>query len=266
MLNATQRAEWDRDGFVVIPGFADENTCEAMLADVIEAVRCVADGGSIAPSFVMPEARAVPNATQPEDHVSKLFRVHREREVFKRFACDRRLLGLIGDLIGGDIDCFLSQFIFKVPGAMGQPWHQDAHYFPFDRGPQIGVWLAITDTTLENGPLWVLPGSHAEPVHDVITDPRKDANYGYVEIVDHDTGSEIPVLLGRGDLLLFHSHLFHKSTDNVSGGRRAAMVYHYADSNTVDRSKEENGFVPPNIDWMPVVRAGTPVASGAVGE
>ena len=43
-----------------------------------------------------------------------------------------------------------------------------------------------------------------------------------------------PVLMDPGDLLLFDSHLMHRSTDNESAGIRAAMVFHYAATGTVD--------------------------------
>ena len=52
--------------------------------------------------------------------------------------------------------------------------------------PGRGIWLAVTRATLANGCLHVLPGSHVEPVHEHVPDPRPGANYGYVEIVDHD--------------------------------------------------------------------------------
>lgn len=58
---------------------------------------------------------------------------------------------------------FQSQFIWKNPGAWGQPWHQDTYYFHFDKGPHIGVWLALTEATVENGCLSVLPGTHRDP-------------------------------------------------------------------------------------------------------
>ena len=49
----------------------------------------------------------------------------------------------------------------------------------------------------------------------------------------------------QGDLLLFDSHLMHRSTDNVSGGIRAAMVYHYCRAGTVDRGESRiNDFLP----------------------
>jgi len=65
---------------------------------------------------------------------------------------------------------------------------------------------------------------------------------------------EQPVTMAPGDLLVFHSHLMHRSTDNVSEHKRAAMVFHYATAGTVDQSQERWGFTPPNIDWMPVRR------------
>ena len=75
----------------------------------------------------------------------------------------------------------------------------------------------------------------------------------------HDMSAERVVLLQPGDLLLFHSNLMHRSTDNASDFMRAAMVYHYGEAETVDRSQERFGFTPPNIDWMPVLRGGRPV-------
>ena len=58
----------------------------------------------------------------------------------------------------------------------------------------------------------------------------------------------VPVLMEPGDLLVFHSQLMHRSHDNVSGGIRAAMVYHYAERGTVDQSDRAS----PINDWMPV--------------
>ena len=253
-LSDDQRAGWERDGFCFVRAFATGELLRAMEDRVVTLARRQASGESIGAAYVVPEGEIAGDAKQPEDALSKLFRVHRHERVFRDFARDPRLLARVADLLGPDLDCFLSQFIFKNPGALGQPWHQDAFYFPFDRGPQVGAWLAVSAATEDNGPLWVLPGSHTEPVHPVVPDRRTHANYAYVEIVDHDMEGARPVLMEPGDLLLFHSHLMHCSTDNHSNSRRAAMVYHYASAGTVDNSQEKWGMTPPNIDWMPVRR------------
>jgi ectoine hydroxylase-related dioxygenase (phytanoyl-CoA dioxygenase family) len=259
VLSESQQQSWRDLGYFVVEGFADAATCQSMKEGVVDLIRRADAGEDIRPSFIQNESKVAQGTVRPEDKVSKVFRIHRELEIFRSFARDERLLDLLQGLLGPDFDCFLSQFIFKLPGAIGQPWHQDAFYFAFDRGPQIGVWLAVTDARMDNGPLWVLSGSHGEPVHAVVPDPREHANFGYVEIVDHDTSAEQALLMKAGDLLVFHGHLFHKSTDNESNDLRAAMVYHYASADTVDQSMEKLGFVPPNMDWMPVRRSGAAV-------
>lgn len=263
-LSTAQRRDWKEHGFFIVENFADEETCRSMQERVVELARRADAGESIQPAFIQAEQRISSQAVRPEEKVSKVFRIHREVPVFRDFACDPRLGDLMEDLLGPDIDCFLSQFIFKMPGALGQPWHQDAFYFHFDRSPQVGVWLAVTDAELQNGPLWVLSGSHEEPVHEVVPDAREYANFGYVEIVDHDTRAEEVVLMRAGDLLIFHSHLFHRSTDNESDQMRAAMVYHFASAATRDLSLEKVGFVLPNTDWMPVRRRSGGPAEGSL--
>jgi phytanoyl-CoA hydroxylase len=225
-----------RDGFVRLEAFADRGTCAAMLDRVVAIARERAAGAG-GPQLVLPEANlADREAELPEELVSKVFKLHRDT-VFEAFARSTEVTDLVADLVAPRLDCFLSQFIFKNPGAWGQPWHQDSYYFPFEPArPILGVWLAVTEATLENGCLHVLPGSHHEPVHEHIPDRRPGANYGYVEIVDHDMTAAQPVLMQPGDLLLFDSHLMHRSTDNVSAGIRAAMVYHYAATGTVERT------------------------------
>jgi ectoine hydroxylase-related dioxygenase (phytanoyl-CoA dioxygenase family) len=228
-LDADAYAE---QGFVRIPGFASKSVCDAMLQRVIAIARQQASGDGVGDALVLPEANLQGTPGLPEALVSKIFKLHRDT-VFAEFASSAEVLGLVAPLLGDRLDCFLSQFIFKNPGAWGQPWHQDSYYFPFEPArPICGVWLAVTEATLENGCLHVLPGSHTEPVHEHIPDRRPGANYGYVEIVDHDMAASVPVLMDPGDLLVFDSHLMHRSTDNVSVGIRAAMVFHYAATGT----------------------------------
>jgi ectoine hydroxylase-related dioxygenase (phytanoyl-CoA dioxygenase family) len=85
-------------------------------------------------------------------------------------------------------------------------------------------------------------------VHRHVRDRRPGALQGYMEIVDHDMEKAVPVLMEAGDLLVFHSHLMHCSSDNVSSGRRAAMVYHCTEHGTRDL----NPSPTPVQDWMPL--------------
>ncbi len=258
---ATALREEGQPGFVRYDGFADPAVGRSMLDAVVGIARAAAAGKDVSPAIVMKESQPGFRGAEPEDLVSKIFKLHR-RGPFRAFLSDPRVVRILVDAIGPDVDCFLSQFIFKNPGAWGQPWHQDSYYFPFEPArPVAALWLAVTEATLENGCLHVLPGSQAEPVHAHVPDARPGSLYGYVEIVDHDMGASEPCLLSPGDLIVFDSHLMHRSTDNVSDGLRAAMVWHFAQSGTIDLGMELGGkrVRSPVNDWMPAVRAGESV-------
>src|SRR5947199_121348 len=110
-----QRHSWERDGFFRIEGFAEPAVCDAMLDRVIDIARRFSAGERVAPALITPEQnlRAEGRSGQPEDLVSKIFRLHRDT-VFHEFAVDQELSELMASLLDvDDITCFLSQFIFK---------------------------------------------------------------------------------------------------------------------------------------------------------
>jgi phytanoyl-CoA hydroxylase len=248
-LTAAERAHYDEHGYVKLPGFAGPDVCERMLDRVVEITRAHAAGtpapgsrgsGPATAGLVLPESNLAGRPGRPEELASKVFTLHRE-DVFGGFAASPPVTGLLADLIGDGIDCFLSQFIFKNPGAWGQPWHQDSWYFSFEPArPVVGVSLAVTEATPHNGCLHVVPGSHRDPVHEHVPDRRAGANFGYVEIVDRAMDGAEAMPMAPGDLLVFDSHLVHRSGDNKTSGLRAAMTYHFAATGTVDRG---NGIV-----------------------
>lgn len=252
-LTAEQRAGWDRDGFFILPGFAERPVLDAMVDRIVELAQLL-EQPDRRPDLIATPEKVLDGQIDPERRLSKIFRLMRTEPVFRDFATDSRLLPILADLIGPDVACFLSQFIFKNPGALGQPWHQDNYYFRMRPLPQVALWLACSASTLDNGPLWVVPGSHNEAIHDAEPDTREDAGLFYVEITTADTRSEQVVLMDPGDLLVFHSHLRHRSTDNRSDDRRAAMVYHYA-------HPDSTGPFTFNQDWVDVLRDGVPVTA-----
>src|SRR5215469_903285 len=138
MLTEAQQVSWETRGFFIVPQFAAHEVCPAMLARAIEIARLASAGNPPGRALVTAEAKPNPDARNPEDRVSKIFRLHRDG-VFNEFCTSPRVLDLIEVVLGADIDCFLSQFIFKNRGAMGQPWHQDSFYFPFSKAPQLGL-------------------------------------------------------------------------------------------------------------------------------
>lgn len=241
---------WHRDGYFIVRGMVDATAAEALVPAATEVARTAPDQPE-APLVYIPEGHVRAGATEPEESIAKVFRLHR-RPPFDAIVRRPQILDVVESLLGPDLDLFLSQFIFKWPEAYGQPWHQDSFYFPFEPDRQVGVWVAANRATVENGCLWVLPGSHVEAVHEHVADDRPNATQAYVKIVDHDMSAEIPVEMEPGDVLFFDSHLMHRSTDNDSDVLRAAFVVHYAASGTTVLNELGNSVT----DWVPVRRAG----------
>jgi ectoine hydroxylase-related dioxygenase (phytanoyl-CoA dioxygenase family) len=260
-------AQWLENGYILLRGFYSESECKLITDAAIDSAKKIMESGvEVRPSYyykqgsyTVPEENFRDCEGRFEESLSKIYNLHREdvhgTDIFQRFCQNESLNRIVSGILGDNVDCFNSQFIFKNPGALGQPWHQDSLYYNFDRAPQVGVWLATSKATVSNGCLYVAPGSHKEPIHFHEKDPRQSANLGYVEICDYDFSDQVAVTMNVGDVLIFHSLLMHKSIDNSSDNRRSAMVFHFADRDTK--------YVGPTVDeklmrfwWVPTVRDG----------
>jgi phytanoyl-CoA hydroxylase len=269
MITEQHKSDWETLGFFILKGFADPAQCNQMAEETIDIIRANPPSGQPGQQayriedslFIQPESQPMPGAAKPEDWVAKVFNTHLGGAAHD-FAVSAEAGAVVSDLLGPDVDVFQSMFILKNPGAWGQPWHQDSYYFNFDQQPQVGLWLAISEATLENGCLSVLPGSHENPVLTHVPDRREGANQGYLEILDTDEAEAIPVLMEPGDLLVFNSYLLHKSVDNRGTGRRAAMVYHYGRADSVNLAPPEVQKIQNMVTrWVPVMRGGAPVSA-----
>ena len=102
------------------------------------------------------------------------------------------------------------------------PWHQDNGYTPLLPEEYVTCWLALDDAELDNGCLWVIPGSHR---HGTV---RHHGGAGPFR-VGHD-GPEtdgVPVPVTRGSVLVFSSLLMHRSGPNHTDRSRRAWILQY---------------------------------------
>jgi phytanoyl-CoA hydroxylase len=167
-------------------------------------------------------------------------------EVLARYLCihfPHKLSGLMFDqlshpsivetaqhCIGQNVKCMQSMLFIKAAGKPGQAWHQDEDYIPTRDRSLCGIWLALDDATVENGCLWVIPGSHRRGIlwpqeeHD---DRRFDCAREAVRFPYTDEDA-VPVEVKAGSLVCFNGYLLHRSLPNrASRGYRRALVNHY---------------------------------------
>jgi ectoine hydroxylase-related dioxygenase (phytanoyl-CoA dioxygenase family) len=239
---------WARDGYFQVPKFLSESVCQELI-DAAVALLHNAESG-----VVVRTEDNLPKTPPIEERVSKLYRLH-HRAPFEALCTSPAILAHITPLISGNIDIFLSQVVWKLPGAHGQPWHQDASIFPFEpSGPIVGAWIALTDATEDTSCLQVVPGSHHDGVLEHAFDRTDETRGRYFQVRQQSADEHQTLSAQVGDLIVFDSRLLHRSTDNNTSRSRTALTFHYARSGTVDRTAEAFGQSPYNY-WLPVHRA-----------
>lgn len=137
---------------------------------------------------------------------------------------DSRLLDAIEDLIGPDVLLTNSIFRIKEPGsATLYGWHQDAARIRVEPGFVL-AFVAISESTPENGCLRVIPGSQ----HEV----RPFDLVGYADrrvarVREVDESCAVDLVLARGQVGLLHCNTIHGSNPNRSSERRIGLINDY---------------------------------------
>ena len=97
------------------------------------------------------------------------------------------------------------------------------------RDRSVTVWIAIDDSTLDNGCLRVVPGSHRDRQ---LFQHRRDDDDGYTlnQIIDDpaiNPEHAVDVTLKAGEFSIHDVYLVHGSRPNTSALRRPGLTYRY---------------------------------------
>ena len=98
----------------------------------------------------------------------------------------------------------------------------------------VGCWIALDESTIENGCMVIAPGSHLKGP--VVHFRRRDWQ---ICDTDVDNSGAVAVPLKPGGLLIFQSLLHHGTPPNSTGLRRRALQFHYRPQSAPLTSQEE---------------------------
>lgn len=157
--------------------------------------------------------------------------MHMNDPVFQKYAVHPRLVEVLEQVVGPDVKCVQSMYLDKPPNVgVGQPYHQDSWYLKADPDTLLAVWVACDDADPDNGCLYVIPGSHRDPIfpHERPVNPEQQRVY--VEVHNARSRPEQMVPLKTGSAVFFAGHVLHRSGNNYTSRRRRAYVLHYADA------------------------------------
>ena len=162
-------------------------------------------------------------------------------DTFKELAFDSPLGELVATFMHSDTCGLLSDIAFvKEPHTTDRtPWHHDQPYYQTQGTQLCGAWIGLDPTTLENGGLEWIKGSHkwgkmfepdlfdgkvnndVNPGREVLPDiGNHRADY---DIVHFDTEP--------GDCIVNHSLLLHSGGPNITDLPRRGIACHYYGDN-----------------------------------
>lgn len=246
MLSSTQLDAFQRDGFIVIPAFSPRTWCEwvvnfaqaelAREAMPIEfeadtqypgaPVSRTAEGGATARRLLM----ATERHPQLRDWATG--------EPLRTYLI--QLLGEGARLSQAHHNCIMTKHpaFSSVTG-----WHRDSRYWHFQRAALVSAWLALGDEQPENGCLWVIPGSHRVSITSDQLDAYQFLRTDLAANQDLLAGA-MPVPLSSGDLLLFHSNLFHAAGRNITDNTKFSMVFTYRSADNPPKPGTRSALTP----------------------
>ena len=111
-------------------------------------------------------------------------------------------------------------------------WHQDNTYGELEPYTALTMLTALDDTNVENGCLWLIPGSHKRGPATLPDPEEKLAPLSRKLEVDETRA--VPVPMKAGDALCFHCWMLHKSGGNHSDAHRRILFMRFADADAVE--------------------------------
>ena len=169
---------------------------------------------------------------------------------------ERRAQSIADQLCGEGMTIDFDQLLAKSPGRPDAVfhWHQDqAYWIDTEDRRTATCWLAVDDSTVENGCMQFLPGSHHEPVrpHRPL---HEDRSASHTLVTDLGPGdSMVPVPIGRGDITVHNEGVLHGSGGNHSASSyRRAYIVAFRSRSTVEEERRR-GFTHSHNDSAEVL-------------
>ncbi|TAI62544.1 phytanoyl-CoA dioxygenase family protein [Bradyrhizobium sp. Leo170] len=140
------------------------------------------------------------------------------------------ILDAVESVIGPDILCWSSSFFIKEardPGFVS--WHQDSTYWGLDPADIVTAWVALSESTAENGAMRVIPDTQTleQVAHRDTFAADNLLTRGQEIAVDVDESKAVMLQLRPGEMSLHHVRLIHGSDPNPSAKRRIGFAIRY---------------------------------------
>ena len=137
-----------------------------------------------------------------------------------------------------------SMYLLKHPNSSKVDPHQDSTFIHTTPLSCIAFWIPLDEVTVDNGCLWVIPGSHTSDLKTRFK--YKDSKLVFDPPTKEDYQDEwLPLPMKPGSVLIMHGSLIHKSEKSVSTmNRREVYSFHVVSK---DSEWSEDNWIQKNV-------------------
>ena len=145
------------------------------------------------------------------------------------------IVDVVESLIGPEVQVsgdWLLRPKLPAEAVSGLPWHQDSGYMKdTEQYHWPTVWVALVPVDRANGAMEFLPGTHLLPIQE--HGNREHVSGGRTPQHDPSAGREVVTMsMDRGDFVIFHNHLFHRSTVGGAATVRWSIDFRFSPAGT----------------------------------
>jgi phytanoyl-CoA hydroxylase len=162
--------------------------------------------------------------------------MERHCEYFAELAQSPTLRGLLAALLNGE-PVVMTVELFAKPARVGSavPFHQDNAYFNLVPPDALTCWIAIDESTPENGCIHYLRGSHKPGLRPHVPSGVPGNSQMLADAATAIEFDDVLGILSPGDAILHHCCIWHRSEPNLSDrSRRGLLIVYRAAHSRVD--------------------------------
>lgn len=169
------------------------------------------------------------------DNVDDIERAINFSKIMRQTILNKRLLKKIDKITNSTIFPIGSHYFFKEPNTRyaSQAWvpHQDNEWTKNPNNNLLLAHIIMDKSTVENGCIYLYPGSQKEPVLPLVKKPElltDSLNPGrLINIPEEYLTNKFNCVLGKGDVVICHGNTIHGSYANSSTIGRPTYAIHY---------------------------------------
>lgn len=238
-LTSEQQQQWNDQGYLLLKGFFTSEHIDRVnkLVDELWDNRSELGPNYVIDVFVeTDEEKRLFFTDAPEEArylPYKLNDLFLSSELVRETVAGQDLAPILGELLSG-FPMICNSLNFEYGSQ--QDYHFDTFYMPSPTpNKMVASWIALEDTTEENGPLTYYPGSHKIPPYhfsngSTLIVPEEIAEFSAYIGNEIGTRGLTPetLLAKKGDVLIWHSQLFHGGSKILDTNKtRKSLVTHY---------------------------------------